>query len=350
MYEEYIYKWLNRNYSTKSHNELSNAGVYLYSDMGLSREVNEDAVATMQFSPSEKENYFIAALADGMGGMQNGKECAINTIATFFGSFIEGHNYAPEKRISFALNRANEMLYKKMKGKGGSTISAIIVNNSNTYIASVGDSRIYGVSTEDKKVSRLTIDDSFEERIGSENNGLLQFIGIEGTIDPQIKSISNQYQKMFITTDGVHFINETVFNKILSTQDRISAIPNRLLALSRWLGSPDNASIVAIDIKSLYSYLKVNREDTIHLWGCKNEYEIIKTDHCITPLKYQHENISKLKDSSEDITAENDKSSLEQVPKPKQQKLKKPNSKKKGKKNNKENNQLYLEIVPEEDL
>jgi len=46
-----------------------------------------------------------------------------------------------------------------------------------------------------------------------------------------------------MTSDGTHYIDQQIFKTVIEKADDANRAAERLLALARWLGGPDNASI-----------------------------------------------------------------------------------------------------------
>lgn len=91
-----------------------------------------------------KSNGLMALMADGMGGMQDGKlvsEAAIASVAADFRQMDRRRSLGIQLKES--IYRANTALYDRFKGSGGTTIVACIFFQEYLYFASVGDSFLY---------------------------------------------------------------------------------------------------------------------------------------------------------------------------------------------------------------
>lgn len=94
----------------------------------------------------EKKGVF-AVVADGMGGLSNGKEVSAIVTSSMLKYFNEKtFHSAPEiellNMVSSANEEVNRYLGKDGKGKSGSTLISIILQNRQLYWAAAGDSRI----------------------------------------------------------------------------------------------------------------------------------------------------------------------------------------------------------------
>lgn len=91
-----------------------------------------------------KNNGMLALVADGMGGMQDGKlvsEAAAEAVAGDFRVMDRGRN--PGVQLRDSVFRTNNMLYGRFGGSGGTTLVACIFFQERMYFTSVGDSFLY---------------------------------------------------------------------------------------------------------------------------------------------------------------------------------------------------------------
>ncbi len=90
------------------------------------------------------KNGLFAIVADGMGGMKDGKLVSQMAVESFIHEF---HNLNRETDISKQLYdsviRVNQLIYDKFQGDGGTTIVITMIYQGMTYWVSVGDSSIY---------------------------------------------------------------------------------------------------------------------------------------------------------------------------------------------------------------
>lgn len=88
-----------------------------------------------------RKNGFMAIVADGMGGMADGRfasDTAVSTLRAAFDSFDYEENI-PEQ-LNAAMRRAGKIIYDNLEGEGGSTAIACLFYNGELYYSSVGDS------------------------------------------------------------------------------------------------------------------------------------------------------------------------------------------------------------------
>lgn len=111
-----------------------------------SRKRQEDSFAFVNAFDVTKisEKGLFAVLADGMGGMKDGKVASETAIAILREEFL---NFDYEKNLAEQLHKsvicASEAVLGTLEGDGGSTVVACLVYNNQLYFASVGDSFLY---------------------------------------------------------------------------------------------------------------------------------------------------------------------------------------------------------------
>ena len=88
----------------------------------------------------------MAIVADGMGGLANGKAVSSALVNTFLGGFRGVLNYdKPQDQLMDLTITANQRINQMLAGaeRSGSTLLAVIVRDGRMHFLTVGDSRIY---------------------------------------------------------------------------------------------------------------------------------------------------------------------------------------------------------------
>lgn len=91
-----------------------------------------------------REKGLLAVVADGMGGMKDGKlasETTVDSIRATFDTFDYGADLS--QQLCNALRVANDRVYGILKGTGGSTAVVCLFYDGYLYYASAGDSFLY---------------------------------------------------------------------------------------------------------------------------------------------------------------------------------------------------------------
>jgi len=266
--EQKITVWLARGGPPRSVNECFDLPIVLATDVGLRRSENQDRVAALKISSrGNAERPLIAvAVVDGMGGMRDGGKCATLALSSFLCALTLHRGKSLEERALSAIIYANNAVFKFAGGKGGATLSSVLVEpDQKPLIVNLGDSRIYAFGV-GNNVERLTRDDSLAEAVGGHGRDLLQFVGMGPGMQPHIQSIANTIANLAITTDGIHFIEARTFEEVLVNALDLRSASQRLSALARWCGGPDNASVAMIGLRSLFDEIRNTTVGGIEVW------------------------------------------------------------------------------------
>ena len=262
---EEIYKQIEKepfNYSKRI--SIDNNYIYLGSYKQTERNENQDRVICAQISLESKTDVVIVAVADGMGGLDNGGIAASDTLS-YFVSYIATNcqKMSQHECVKKAVLFADSMVFKKYKRKAGSTLASIVYYADKIVCVNVGDSRIYQLNS--GELAQVSQDDSHNALLAailpsSEQNQLkeglfetldsrlTQHIGIGEGLDPHILSFpahrETLYTNFLLTTDGVHYLGKDLLNIIVSKSATPEDIVKRCISISDWLGGHDNATIV----------------------------------------------------------------------------------------------------------
>lgn len=251
-------------------------------DLGMVREENQDRVAVMRGSDRNGTTFILAVLADGIGGMKRGAECASITLGTFIDSVVTGAQQSPDPRdwLRSASVRANRAVHARHAGNGGSTLAAILmVKGHRPLWLSIGDSRVYHAAA--AKLTQLSRDDTLEGQLGKPIEGgrhseLLQFVGIGENLEPHIEvTPSDQSGTMLLTSDGVHFIDSDYLAKVLYFAPDLGVCVRRLTELAKMLGAPDNASVAALSIDALKADPETHLDSSFEVWDPFGELHVL---------------------------------------------------------------------------
>lgn len=148
------------------------------SDAGNIKEINQDAFL-VKMGTYNREQFLLALVADGMGGVAEGEMASRSVKAAFLrwyeermAKVFEAENIEEallidwEEIIASTHLQLNE--YGRQKGfqKGrspGTTLSIVLLYGGTHYIANIGDSRVYKQSSFDERLKQLTKDHSWEQ-------------------------------------------------------------------------------------------------------------------------------------------------------------------------------------------
>ncbi len=287
MLKDKLIRWFSRSTIDRATNVTAGLPFALATDIGASREENQDRVGAIRVYPHSRsiDPFVVIAVADGMGGMRDGAACAARTLAVFFANMASSEIADPMRRIELAAQEANAAVFDLYNGNGGATLSAICVGLAGkSVLVNVGDSRIYGGGERNAPpVNRLTVDDSLAEAVGGHGRELLQFVGMGEGLKAHVSVISSDTQRVLITSDGVHFINHDALCDIFWKAPDIYRAAERLTAMARWCGSPDNASLAAVDMRRLRDDFGSATDASVSIWDPFSSAEFLVLATTVPP-------------------------------------------------------------------
>jgi PPM family protein phosphatase len=280
-----IYWWLEKTIQNGSL-ELSDMQVAFGSSLGK-RKNNQDRVVMyrVNFSETRKPTISGMILCDGMGGMLEGDDCANLAISSFLSSLVSATPVDLTEKLHQAALDANGDVYRKYRGKGGTTLSAISSDDAKFWtIVNVGDSRVYTLAV-DGKVEQITADDTLERQLDDlklpalplDLMQLLQFIGMgeDITLSTVKVEISEHIRCLLMTSDGAHKIPDDLFTSILKNSVSNQDIVTRLITLSEWLGGKDNATVGVLPPTPnlLFNESESSPSGSLEIWSLSGKVE-----------------------------------------------------------------------------
>ena len=304
---ERIAAWLSESYSERTSfwSFERSLGATLGTARGSVRSENQDRVLCARYTPRKNrgEPWTLFALADGMGGMQEGAKCAEIALSVIVKTFLESENGPLQDKVARSVVAANRRLYELYKNRGGTTLSAIILAAGEVCLVNVGDSRIYTfqsgasqvgegrfrqVTTDDtiagelERLKGVRLPDSHREHL---SNQLAQYLGLGDGLEPHFygpKEISAE-DGYLITSDGAHDLALETFARLVLTSPTGADTVKRVLQVATWIGGFDNASVICIEPGSLTNFGvgRQNYAGILALWNGDSRFEILlesKTD------------------------------------------------------------------------
>ena len=201
--------------------------LYATTDIGKRRENQEDAVLLIK----DKENpkFKMIAVADGMGGCENGEiasDITINKLKEWFENLDEEKKKYFHTGVFGLKDELQELIEKDIQIQveyqtrylGGTTLVCAIVGEKDTLIANIGDSRAYIIN--DGKLKQVSREDTVAQqnlekgytpnkeasRFDQRSNEITQCIGMDrkDLNHPHIEIIDNKdYDMLVLFSDGV---------------------------------------------------------------------------------------------------------------------------------------------------
>ncbi|MDE6760892.1 MAG: protein phosphatase 2C domain-containing protein [Lachnospiraceae bacterium] len=205
----------------------------IYSDIGISKKVNQDA-ALIRKAKTKMGEVFFAVVCDGMGGLEKG-ELASSTVISEMSKWFEQtfpdllyHDFnfqAIKNSWLQTVSELNSMICDYGEEHGiylGTTLAALLLVDDAYYICNIGDSRVYHLKDQ---IRQMTRDQSFiqqeidmgrmteEEALHSDQrNVLLQCIGVGNSVMPDFYTGEYEASSTFLLcSDG--------FRHVISNQE-----------------------------------------------------------------------------------------------------------------------------------
>lgn len=202
------------------------------------------------------------AVADGLGGLPNGKQASVSAIE-ILQKKLEQFPETGLDDLMAEVNRDCRSLGFDLSASGFGTTLTLVRHHpmeGSIELAHVGDSSAYLVSegrmtllTEEHTVAARMIATNFEaacEAIpASAHHTLTQCIGQEPYIDPQLAHFPvRPGDRLFLFSDGVTKpLEEATFRECLLLPDPVQRICQALSFRIEIAGSPDNYTLVGVE-------------------------------------------------------------------------------------------------------
>ncbi|MGZ9115022.1 MAG: PP2C family protein-serine/threonine phosphatase, partial [Brevundimonas sp.] len=167
---------------------------------------NQDRAFVALMSPAPGQVRFVAAILDGMGGMDDGARSASLAASMFIRSLATSFTVDLGVALAMAISEANAAVWAELRGRGGTTLTAIAMSSSGSCAAvHAGDSRLYVGAP----LRQVTTDDSPRGLIGHDLDfapgGIVEFVGIGDRLRFHSFDLSEEkFDSLLLTTDGFH--------------------------------------------------------------------------------------------------------------------------------------------------
>lgn len=236
-------------------------------DAGKVRTHNEDNVTII----SNKNNEFILAVADGMGGHKAG-EVASNIAIEYLTEEFEKMETMGKKEDAIdwlrnVVKKINEKIFSYTKenpeSKGmGTTLVVAIKTNDYILYGNIGDSSGYVIKSE--KLHKVTKDHTLvnllvstgeltpeQAKFHPRKNLLTRALGANDPIEIDIFDVDNTVSGLFLCSDGLtNMVTDEQIEKVLNSSSSIEEQVEKLIKKSNMRGGTDNISIAYLKKES----------------------------------------------------------------------------------------------------
>jgi len=234
------------------------------SDIGKVRRDNEDSF----YMAEENDKVKIYLIADGIGGQNHGKLASMMTIhnmVSYAREYIEQYNKKEllENAVKYTNNEIINFAQKYEDFGGmGSTLVALLSDESKSYITHAGDSRCYMIRN--GFISQITVDNSYVEYLlqkgvisaeeaknHPQKNLITKAIGMENDIEIELDEIETNSGDIFLLcSDGLTSMlsDETILHIILNRKGNMQECADELVKAAKENGGHDNITVILVEV------------------------------------------------------------------------------------------------------
>lgn len=227
--------------------------------VGVVRKMNQDAFG--RFDDSERSEILLV-VADGLGGHRAG-EVASHMAVEHLGADVLSGGDDPPTRLRQAVLRTNDAILKAARqdrtldGMGTTIVCLLLVENGPSYVAHVGDSRLYRLRS--KRIEAITEDHSLvaalvregviseeDARQDPRKNQILRALGVREDIEVDIAPVELQKGDIYLLcSDGLHcMLEDTEIHSLAHRATRPEYVVNQLIEAANEAGGTDNVTCV----------------------------------------------------------------------------------------------------------
>lgn len=232
--------------------------------IGNVRTAQEDSHDIAALTP----NGDVFVVCDGMGGHVGGKQASTIAVKNII-DYLKKERYPhPVQALNDALQFANMQIlgyaneHPELKGMG-TTACIVLLQDSEAYIAHVGDSRIYLYLGKEKQLHRITKDHSFVQTLVDagqitdeeaehhpNKNRILKALGIKPDLTPSFDRVRPKNGDVFlICSDGLSgMVSDSTMSDVLKQNMSIENKGETLIELALEAGGLDNITLELIQI------------------------------------------------------------------------------------------------------
>ncbi|MEO6772691.1 MAG: protein phosphatase 2C domain-containing protein [Kofleriaceae bacterium] len=238
-------------------------------DVGRKREHNEDAFAIVDLGDPTRAatgeidgtgRRVVLAVSDGMGGHQAGEVASAIVIATLIESLTAHAAEPPDRALELAVRDANQAVRTAAlahdKQGMGATLTAVMIDGEDAWIAEIGDSRAYLLRN--GQLRQLTRDQSFvqmlvdigaltveEAKTSPRKNVILQAIGTAPTLTAAIgRLLLRRGDRLLVCCDGLsNELSDAELATLIAEPDPAAACGHAIAAANAH-GGNDNITVI----------------------------------------------------------------------------------------------------------
>lgn len=212
----------------------------------------------------------VFVVCDGMGGHVGGKQASSIAVKSIIEHLKKEKYDQPMQALNDALQFANMQIlgyakdHPELRGMG-TTACIVLLQDTEAYIAHVGDSRIYMYMGKEQQLHRVTKDHSYVQTLVDagqitdeeaehhpNKNRILKALGIKPELVPTCNVLHPKNGDCFlICSDGLNgMITDSTIEGVLKQNIPLADKGERLIQLALEAGGHDNITVELIQITS----------------------------------------------------------------------------------------------------
>lgn len=212
----------------------------------------------------------VFVVCDGMGGHVGGKQASSIAVKSIIEHLKKEKYDQPMQALNDALQFANMQIlgyakdHPELRGMG-TTACIVLLQDTEAYIAHVGDSRIYMYMGKEQQLHRVTKDHSYVQTLVDagqitdeeaehhpNKNRILKALGIKLELVPTCNVLHPKNGDCFlICSDGLNgMITDSTIEGVLKQNIPLADKGERLIQLALEAGGQDNITVELIQISS----------------------------------------------------------------------------------------------------
>jgi PPM family protein phosphatase len=228
------------------------------SDVGKVRSKNDD---------SAYAGRYLAVVADGMGGHAGGNIASASTVLDLVHLDRKDYDGDAGTHLADEIQTANSLLSELVSSNPqlagmGTTVTAMLLNDEQISFAHIGDSRAYRLKND--VFEQISVDHTFVQRLIEEGrlkpeeaeihphkNVLMRVLGdVDASPELDLSTFdAAPGERWLLCSDGLNAVlDDAAIERVVRETADLSACVNTLVDLTLTGGSPDNVTIVVVDV------------------------------------------------------------------------------------------------------
>lgn len=235
-------------------------------DVGMVRTENQDAYGHFDGNGSAGPDERLFILADGMGGHLDGREASRLAVEAVHHSYFESRDGSVGQRLLSALEAANNVIVRRSQDRDGvdrmgTTCTALVLRGDEAYVAHVGDSRAYLISSDEmlqltrdhtmvEEMRRQGLLTEAEARDHPRRHALTRALGIERVVQVDLLDPLHveSGQWFLLCSDGLASVNEEEIRHVVTSLQPQPAC-EELVRMANERGGHDNVTVLLIQVQ-----------------------------------------------------------------------------------------------------